>query len=97
MSFSRRNQSGYLVEIPLLMVGVGILLAILVPGLPVMLGKVLVSVGAIVWIGGLFYMLVVPGWHAGSTPRLRKPWNLIVFLALSATICLAAARYLLLL
>lgn len=89
----RRKQSGYLMEIPLLMAGVGLLLAVLVPRLPGILGKTLVCLGAVVWIGGLFYMLVMPGWQGGATPRLRRPWNLVVFHVISATILAAVISY----
>jgi hypothetical protein len=91
----RRKQSGYLMEIPLLMAGVGLLLAVLVPRLPGILGKALVCLGAVVWIGGLFYMLVLPGWLGGATPRLRGPWKLVVFIAVSVTIIAAVISYVL--
>jgi hypothetical protein len=87
---ARRKQSGYLLEIPLIMAIVGMALAIVVPKLPGLPGKVLVAAGALVWIGGLFYMIVMPGWQPGNAPRLRRPWSLLVFLGLALLIGLAA-------
>jgi len=83
-------------EIPLIMGAVGILLAIMVPKLPGMAGKVLVVVGALVWIVGFYYLIVVPGWQPGNSSRFHRPWNLIVFLGIAVTLSLAACVYLLL-
>ena len=78
------------------MMAVGLLLVVIVPRVPDLVGKALISMGALVWIGGCFYILVIPGWQPGSTRRLSKPWNLIVFLGITLVICLITAGLLLL-
>jgi hypothetical protein len=80
-------------EVPLIVTAVGLALAVLLPMLPKTAGKVLVGATAIVVILGLFYMVVIPGWQPIGTSRLRRPWNLIVFIALAGFILLAAGGY----
>ena len=92
---THQRQEGYLMEIPLLMGAIAILLAIALPRLPVMLGKALVVVCALVWIGGIFYMLVLPGWQPGAAERLKNPWNTLVFAGIAVAICIAALAFIL--
>jgi hypothetical protein len=90
---SKHWQSGYLYEIPLILMAVAVLLAILLPTLPKVAGKVLALAGAVVIIGGLYYMIVIAGWQPGDTSRLRWPWSLVVFLAIALLVVLAAGVY----
>lgn len=90
-----RLQSGYMIEIPLLMLAAGIMLAIALPRVSLVLAKVLMSMGTLVWIGGLYYMIVVPGWQPGNTSSMRRVWRLVLFLALSGFLFFIAGAYVL--
>jgi hypothetical protein len=87
------KQSGFLLEIPLLMMLAGVLMAVLLPHLPAVPGKILVGVGAMAFTAGCYYLLIIPGWRPDAASRPRRPWNWIVFLALAAAIGLAAVGY----
>ena len=91
----KRRQSGYMIEVPLILLAVAVLVSIAVPRLPVVLGKVLVVVGALVWIGGLYYMIVVPGWQPGNPPpsRWRRLWKLLVFIGIAGFLIVGAGAY----
>ncbi len=84
----KRNDAGYLLEIPLIVMGVVILLAVIIPKLPLPVAKVVVALGGMVILFGLYYMIVIPGWQPGATGRLRWPWNLIVFILIAAVVVL---------
>ena len=90
---SRYSQAGYLVEIPIIVMAVGVALAVLLPVLPKTAGKVLVAAAAVVIIFGLYYMIVIPGWRPADTLRLHWPRSLIVFIAVVLLILLAAGGY----
>ena len=92
---SRHSQSGYLMEIPLIMVVVGVLLAIAIPNLPSALGKGVLVVGALVWIGGLYYMIVIPGWQPGNRSHMRRVWKLTLFFVLAGLLSFAVGSYVL--
>lgn len=92
---SKRSQSGYLMEIPLIMAAVSVLLAIAIPNLPSALGKGLLVVGTLVWIGGLYYMIVIPGWQPGNRSSLRRVWKLSLFLVLAGLLSFAVGAYVL--
>lgn len=92
---SRRSQSGYLMEIPLIMAAVGVLLAIAIPHFPIALGKGLLVLGALVWIGGLYYMIVIPGWQPGRRSYGGRAWRLGLFLLLAGLLSFAAGAYVL--
>jgi len=93
MANARHLQSGYLMEIPLIMVVVSVLVTVLIPALPTMAGKILVAVWAVVWIYGFFYILVTPGWHPQNSPHLHKPWSFLIFVGIVLTICVAAWKF----
>ena len=65
------GQAGYMMEVPILMALSGALLAILLPLLPEVAGKILVTVFALTAIVGLYYMILVPGWRPGQVHRSR--------------------------
>ena len=88
-----RPRSGYLLEIPLIVFFVGIMLAILLPRLPLLAGKFFVVAGAVVWIAGAFYMIVIPGWQPGNPRRLQPPWSYLVFLAVALLISFVAIAF----
>lgn len=91
---SRRSQSGYLMEIPLIMAVVGVLLVVAIPHLSIALRKGLLVLGTLVWLGGLYYMIVIPGWQ----PERRsygRAWWLGLFLLLAGLFSFAAGAYVL--
>lgn len=91
----KRDQSGYLLEVPLIVMAVAVVLAVLLPMVPKVVGKVLAVAGSTAIIGGLYYMIVIPGWQPRDASRLRWPWNLLVFLAIAFLIILATIGYVL--
>lgn len=94
MHFKNR-QVGYLLEIPLLMMLVVILLAVFLPLFPKIIGKILLIMGALVWIAGSYYMLIIPGWQPETytKSRLRFPWNWLAFSAMSAFLLFVTGMY----
>jgi hypothetical protein len=88
-----RRQSGYLMEIPLLVAAVGVSLMIVLPMVSAIAGKALVIVAALIGIGGLYYMFVVPGWLPGQEPYSRSLWGKVAFVAAAVAIVAAAVRY----
>ncbi|MCX7258513.1 MAG: hypothetical protein NTZ64_17850 [Polaromonas sp.] len=91
---AKRSQSGYLMEIPLIMAVVGVLLAVAIPHLSSALRKGLLVLGTLVWIGGLYYMIVIPGWQPGRRSGGRA-WRLGLFLLLAGLFSLAVGAYVL--
>jgi hypothetical protein len=89
---SKNRQAGYLYEVPLLVMAVIVILTVLLPHLPIVVRKIFAIAGGIVVIAGLYYMIVIPGWQ-GNTPRLRRPWSVIIFLIIALFIALIAALY----
>jgi len=55
------------------------------PGLSGWPADALLVAGALVWLGGLYYMLVVPGWQPGA-PRRSRLGRLAAFAGAAALI-----------
>lgn len=91
--FDKTRQAGYLLEVPLLMMAVGILLAIFLPLLPKIIAKILLLIGVLIWIFGSYYMLIIPGWQPDTSSRLHFPWNWLAFITMSAVLLFVAAIY----
>ena len=89
----RSDQFGYLLEVPLFIIAVIVASAVLLPVLSTVGKKVLAVSGAVVIIGCLYYLIVIPGWQPSTTSRLRWPWNLLVFLVITLLIILGTAGY----
>ncbi len=89
-----KKQAGYLMEIPLIMILVGVVLAILTPVLPSILGKIAMVSGGLVWIIGSFYMLVVPGWLPGNAHRMNRNLRLAGWLTTSSIIAVVVGSLL---
>ncbi|HEX5055410.1 MAG TPA: hypothetical protein VFX02_02825 [Gammaproteobacteria bacterium] len=89
----RHLQCGYMMEVPMLMMAVGVVLAVLLPRLPLVWGKALMIMAALAWIAGLYYMIIVPGWTPGHQPRRHPIWRWSVFLALAALLIFVAGAY----
>jgi type II secretory pathway component PulM len=88
----KRDQTGYMLEVPVIVMVVGVGLAVLVPQLPPRGQKIAVMLGALILIACAYYMIVIPGWQPGAT-RLRAPWNLIVFSAVAALLAFGAGAF----
>lgn len=68
-----RYQRGYLLEVPLLVSAVAIVTTFLWNVLPEWAAKALLGFAVVVWIGGLYYMWVAPGWQPENKgSRVRK-------------------------
>lgn len=76
---ARRSQS----EIPIILLIVALVVAFIAPRLPVIFRKGLVIAGMLVWIGGLYYLVLAPGWRSGKQSRMRRMWKRIWFLLLA--------------
>lgn len=84
-------------EVPLIIAAVVIFLLVLAPQLikyPV-LGKIAVVIGAVIVTGGLYYMIVIPGWQPSHVRRLRWPASIIVFCIIALAIALGVIAILL--
>jgi 4-hydroxybenzoate polyprenyltransferase len=92
---SRYSQSGYLLEIPIILFITAVLLAVLLPNLPDLAGKVVIVVVALIWIAGLYYMIIIPGWQPGrgNPSRVGQFFKLILFIALAICILLGTGAY----
>ena len=91
---SKRTQSGYMIEIAIVVMVVAALLAMILPLLPPIGRKIAVVLGAGIFIFGAYYMIVIPGWQPGAS-RLRWPWNLIAFILVALAIALVAIAFVL--
>ncbi len=92
---TRRPQRGYLLEIPILVMGVGMVVALLLPHLAPVGRKVLISIAALPVLFCLYYMIVIPGWTPNHSGRLKPPWNLLAFLLLAALIVTGVVMFVL--
>lgn len=86
-------QSGYMMEVPLIMLAAGVVLAIALPRVPPAPGKALMVVGTLIWIGGLYYMFLAPGWQPGGQSRLRRVSRWVLFLTLAGFLVFIAGAY----
>ena len=89
---SKHNQSGYMIEVAIIVMIVGILVSVVLPKLPPVGQKIAVVLGALVFIAGSYYMIVIPGWQPGAK-RLRWPWNLLVFIPVALVIAFIAGAF----
>jgi hypothetical protein len=85
----RRKQSGYLYGVPVALALIGVALAIIVPLVPPVAAKVVLIAGAVIAIGALYYMIVVPGWLPEQPTRTGRVARLVKFLVLAALILIA--------
>lgn len=74
----RQNQLGYLMEVPLIAMATAVLLAVLLPKLDGIPGKIVAILGAMVFLWVFHYMIMRPGWQPGAKP-LRFPWNALLY------------------
>ncbi len=88
----RARQSGYLLEVPIVMMAVGVLLALLLPKVPGTLGKLLLILGGLVWVGGFYYMIMAPGWRPGGA-RSSRPWAWVRFGLMATLIMVGITGY----
>lgn len=83
-----RSQAGFLLEVPLGLMILGCVLAFVLPKLPPLWAAVLLGFAAAAVCGGLWYMIVTPGWRPGEPRPLRR--RLTVFALSVATVILIA-------
>jgi hypothetical protein len=88
-----KYQRGYLLEVPLIVMVIGILLAILIPILPKVASKVFEVISAIILIAAFYYMIVIPGWQPNAS-RLGQRGKLITFSIISLLIILFTVLFL---
>lgn len=88
-----KYQRGYLLEIPLILIVTGILLAILIPILPKVATQLLVIIGTIIFISGFYYIIVIPGWQP-SASQLGRIGKLTIFVIISLLIILFTTLFL---
>ena len=87
------NRLGYLLEVPIIFLAVLLFLSIFLPKLSGMAGKTFAVAGGSVLIGGIFYMILIPGWQPGNSGRLPYPWNLLLLAALATMMILGTGAY----
>lgn len=92
---ARWRQRGYLLEIPILLMVVGMVVALLLPHLAPVGRKVLISIAALPVLFCLFYMIVIPGWTPNASGRLKPPWSVLAFLLLAALIVTGVVMFVL--
>ena len=81
----KNKQSGHLLEIPLIMMAVALLIVILLPILPKVIGKIALIVGVLIWIRCMRY---IPCLRPGS-----DTWGDIVFLVVTVSLILFTIYY----
>lgn len=92
---SRQLQRGYLLEMPIMLFIVVVVLAILMPRLPLSGQKILLVVAGVAILFCLFYMMVVPGWMPGESGRGRRVWRVALFLGCAAVIVAGVGTFVL--
>lgn len=90
-----RRQSGYLLEVPILLVLVVLGATFLFPQMSPVGRKILVAIAALPILFCLHYMIVTPGWQPDTRGRLRPPWNLMAFLLVAAVIVAGVVMFVL--
>lgn len=90
-----RRQSGYLLEVPILLVVAVLGATFLFPQLSPAGRKILVVLAAMPVLFCLFYMIVTPGWRPDTSGRLRPPWSLLAFLLVAAVIVAGVGMFVL--
>jgi hypothetical protein len=90
---SSGRQTGYMIEVPIIVVFVILILAAVLPNLSPGFAKALAVTGALIVTAGAYYMLIIPGWQAGRPSRLRPPWNWLIFVLIAAGILAAASAF----
>jgi hypothetical protein len=87
-----RYQRGFLLEVPLLMSAVAIVTMSLWNVLPAWAAKAMLGFAVLVWIGGLCYMWVAPGWQPRPTgSRGRKSRIFLIGIVLLIVVGLGLA------
>ncbi len=79
------SQAGYLLEVPLLFFLVVLTSALVIPRLPKLAGQGALVAAALIVLGCLYYMIVVPGWRPRPSP-LSPRWRLVIFLLVAFAI-----------
>jgi hypothetical protein len=91
----RRSQCGYLLEIPIILFILVIVLSFVLPRLPLIGQRLVIVIAAIPILLCLFYMIIVPGWAAGSRRHGICTWRVALFLACAAVIATGVGAFIL--
>jgi hypothetical protein len=93
---SPQFQRGYLIEIPIMLIILVVVLAVLMPRLPLNGQKALIGVAAVPILFFLLYMIVAPGWMPrGTSGRAVRLLRVALFLACAAAIVAGAGAFIL--
>jgi hypothetical protein len=92
---SRQFQRGYLLEIPIMLFLLLVVLALILPGLPLNGQKLLLAIAVVPIVFGLFYMVVIPGWMPGSVSWGSRVWRVALFLGCAAAIVAGVGAFIL--
>ncbi|CAG1020321.1 hypothetical protein DOJK_00260 [Patescibacteria group bacterium] len=96
MKIKYKKQSGYLLEIPLLLAIDCILLSIFLPMIShIIIKKILLCIGVLIGLACSYYMIVIPGWQPNQSSRLPIIWRMIKFFMLTALVLFMTVQYLL--
>jgi hypothetical protein len=91
----RQFQRGYLLEIPIMLFLLLVVLALILPRLPLNGQKLLLAIALVPIVFGLFYMVVIPGWMPGSANWGRRVWRAALFLGGAAAIVAGVGAFIL--
>lgn len=69
-------------------------LAIILPLVPEIMKKILLIIGASIWIGGIYYMILIPGWQPGKRLPLPYTLRLLLFLGIATLLLATVVHYL---
>jgi hypothetical protein len=86
---SRQSQSG----IPTVLLVVALVVAFAAPRLPVMFRKGLMIAGMLVWIGGLYYLVLAPRWWPGNRSPARRMCKRILLLLLAGVVGITTGAF----
>jgi hypothetical protein len=88
-----RFESGYLLEVPLLLMVLGMVSALVLPALSLPWQKAYIGLVTVPVLLGLYYTIVIPGWAPGG--RLSRPWALVLFSVVATVIVAGVVLFLL--
>jgi succinate dehydrogenase hydrophobic anchor subunit len=79
---NRHRKTGYLLEVPMILMATAIILALLLPMITGITRKVALSIGVLICTGCLYYMILTPGWQPGDGRGRLPLWRRILWFGL---------------
>lgn len=79
------RQRGFLLEVPLLMTVAAVVVALLFPRLSGWQANSVLVIAAGIWLAGLYYLLILPGWQPGQSHRFPRG-RMVVFAVAAALV-----------